>query len=320
MLDITHTVTEGTLLDGTIRGDGSAEVIKPLGWRWSRTLSCWYLPRSRDRRAEQPRIENTRRALTGAGFTVTVTVDDTMPPIADLEQSRIERQQTRVDRLTERSGRATAAADAATQAAHRAVHQIPPGGEPIKVGHHSEKRHRRAFDRAETAINASIAADSKARAASDRLAAAAHTTSSRYAPQTVANRITALTAEIRATQRRLDGYTSGHGVYSLPIPAAAGAAREQLLEQLADQQEELRYWEQIRGDQIAAGTATNYSRTDIAAGDLVKISNRWRRVVRANKTTVSVETGYSWTERAPYSAIQDHRRPGSAATDEVVTE
>lgn len=149
---------------------------------------------------------------------------------------------------------------------------------------------------------------------------AAHTTSSRYAPQTVANRITTLTAEIRATQRRLDGYTSGHGVYSLPIPAATGAAREQLLEQLADQQEKLRYWEQIRGDQIAAGTATNYSRTDIAAGDLVKISNRWHRVVRANKTTVSVATGYSWTERAPYSAIQDHRRPGSAATDEVVTE
>ncbi len=309
MVDISHTVTEGTLLDGTSRGDGSAEIIKPFGWRWSRTLSCWYLPRSRDRRAEQSRIENTRRALVGAGFTVTIAIDDTMPSTADLEQSRSDRQQTRVDRLTARAGRAIAAADAATEAAHRAVHRLPPGGEPMKVGHHSEGRHRRALEKAERAITASIEADSNARAASDRLAAAARTTSHRYAPQTVANRITTLTAAIAATQRNLDDYTTGHGVYSLPIPAATGAARDRLLEQLAEQQDKLRYWEQIRKDQIAAGVATNYSQADIAAGDLVKISNRWHRVVRANKATVSVATEYSWTERAPYSAIQDHRRP-----------
>jgi hypothetical protein len=33
MLTITHTHAEGTLIDGTSRGDGTAEVLKANGWR-----------------------------------------------------------------------------------------------------------------------------------------------------------------------------------------------------------------------------------------------------------------------------------------------
>lgn len=316
MLEITHTVTEGTLLDGTSRGDGTAELIKLLGWRWGRSISCWYLPRSRDHRADPRRIETTRAALAAAGFTVTVTVDDTMPATADLEQTKRDRQEKRVDRLTDRAVRAGAAADAAEQAAHRAVHQLPPGGEPIKVGHYSEARHRRALDNADRTIRKSIEADAAAQRAQTKLDAAARTTTHRYAPGTVANRIHELEADLRRNQRRLDGYTNGHGVYATAIPAATGRYREQLLEEQAQLKDKLAYWQQIRADQIAAGTAINYTQADIAPGDRVKIGGQWRIVVRANKTTVSVETGYSWTDRARYSDIRDHRRPDAQPSNE----
>ena len=45
-LTIEHTEAEGTLLLGTSRGDGSAEVVKALGWRWGRSIGLWFVPRA----------------------------------------------------------------------------------------------------------------------------------------------------------------------------------------------------------------------------------------------------------------------------------
>ena len=75
-----------TLVDGTSRGDGSAEVLKAVvnpytgragAWRWSRNLVSWYVPRSRDTRANTALIDATKAALEAAGFTVDVEIDDT---------------------------------------------------------------------------------------------------------------------------------------------------------------------------------------------------------------------------------------------------
>lgn len=37
----------------------------------------------------------------------------------------------------------------------------------------------------------------------------------------------------------------------------------------------------------------------------------WRRVVRVNRKTVSVETGHSWTDTVPYAKILRHRPAAS---------
>lgn len=42
--------------------------------------------------------------------------------------------------------------DAAEREFAQRLEELPPMGEPIKVGHHSERRHRRAFDRVDRAI------------------------------------------------------------------------------------------------------------------------------------------------------------------------
>ena len=41
MIAITHTPTDGTILEGTTRGDRTNQLLKPLTWRWSRRLAVW---------------------------------------------------------------------------------------------------------------------------------------------------------------------------------------------------------------------------------------------------------------------------------------
>ncbi len=60
MLTITHTPTEGTTIDGTSKGDGTAPILKTAGWKWGRSITAWYIPHSRDR-APPPRPHRTHR-------------------------------------------------------------------------------------------------------------------------------------------------------------------------------------------------------------------------------------------------------------------
>ena len=105
------------------------------------------------------------------------------------------------DRATRRHHDATEEAERAA----RALRRLPEGGEPIKIGHHSEAGHRRAIAKADAAIRRSIDADSEARRAQGRADIAASSNDARYAPITVANRIEKLRADIAGMRRRLDG-------------------------------------------------------------------------------------------------------------------
>jgi len=46
-LTLFHSCTTGTILRGTRYGDGTALVLKSLGWRWDSRTQRWYLPGSR---------------------------------------------------------------------------------------------------------------------------------------------------------------------------------------------------------------------------------------------------------------------------------
>lgn len=105
MLTLTHTHLDGTLLEGTSRGDGSAAALKPLGWRWSRNLEAWYVPRSRDTDGQQWRIKATVEALEAADFEVTVDVDNTPRATADVHADKIARASARADALERKAAR-----------------------------------------------------------------------------------------------------------------------------------------------------------------------------------------------------------------------
>ncbi|WP_430648118.1 DUF3560 domain-containing protein [Agromyces sp. GXS1127] len=310
MLTITHTHEAGTIIDGTSKGDGSAEVLKANRWRWGRSIAAWYVPNSRDHGPNRHRIEATAAALREAGFEVETVIDDTTRTTAEVEAGKIARQVDRVDALEAKAERKSAAADAAWEAAKRDLARLPEGGEPIKIGHHSEGRHRAAIARADRSMGRSVAAQAEADRAAERAETATHTTGARYNPVTVANRIEKIGADIRRVDRQIeaDRYDPETG-YQPASDELKAARAKRAAPRLAELRDQLAYWEGVRAQQIADGTATGYTRQQIQKGDLVKIRGNWREVVRANVKTVSLTTGYSWTDTAPYAEIQEHKRP-----------
>jgi len=308
MLTITHTHEAGTIIEGTAKGDGTAPILKRQGWRWGRSITAWYVPQSRDRLPKDYIITRTAAALEEAGFVVELEIDRTTRSTTEVEAGKADRQADRVAALEAKAARKSDAADQAWARADAAGNPLPPGGEPIKIGHHSEQRHRNALEKAHTAMGRAVAADAEAAEAERRAEAATHTTGARYNPVTVANRIEKLAASIRRIEREIASpvYDDTRGY--VPASAELQARRaERAAPRLGELRDQLAYWEQVRTDQIDSGRATNYGPHNVKKGDHVRIRGNWWKVARANAKTVSVETGYSWTDRSPWAEVQAHR-------------
>ena len=157
MITITHTPANGTILEGTTRGDGTNHLLKPLTWRWSTNLGAWYLPRSRDTAPRTTVITDTTQHLRDAGHEVIVAIDGGHRDPAAVEADRADRQHDRAAALTEKADRHTTTALAAHQKARELGDQIP-FGQPILVGH-SENRMRRHANRVHPAIGTVAAAE-----------------------------------------------------------------------------------------------------------------------------------------------------------------
>ena len=80
-----------------------------------------------------------------------------------------ERKEARIDRMEERAARA----QAESTAAHDIMRLIPPG-QPILVGHHSERHHRRDLEKIDRNMHKAIEADEKAAYYASRAESAAN--------------------------------------------------------------------------------------------------------------------------------------------------
>lgn len=310
MLTITHTHEAGTLIEGTTRGDGTAPILKQNGWRWGRSIGQWFVPMSRDRLPKLYVIERTAAALEQAGYAVTLEIDHSTRPTAEVEAAKAARLADRADALADKAARKASNAAAAWNSHERDVASLPEGGEPIKIGHHSENRHRNAINKAHNSARRALDATQEAEETARRADVASRATDRRHNPTTVQNRIDRLTAQARRIRRDIDApLYDDHGrpVERTEEQKEQRAAR--FAPALAETLDQLAYWQQYRAAQIEADPDNNYTREQIQAGDYVKIAGFWRKVVRVNPKTVSLETGYSWTDKATYAAIRDHRRP-----------
>lgn len=308
MLTITHTAEDGTLIDGTARGDGSAEVLKANRWRWSRNLGAWYIPRSRDAEPKTWIITPTAEQLRAAGFEVTVELDFSQRPAEEVEAARAERAAARAEALEAKAQRKAAQAVQAQERSEAAARRLPPGGEPIKVGHHSETRHRNAIEKAHNALGKAVEADREAEQAAARAETAKRATDLRTSPHAVANRLEKLSAELRDVQRRIDGESTTVTAHA----PATGAHLEHLEAQKAALEDHLAYWGKVRAEQVAAGEATDYGAKDIAPGDRILYRSTWFTVARVNRKTVTpffdAERGVTSTHRIRFPQIQDLRK------------
>jgi hypothetical protein len=316
MITITHTHAGGTLIEGTARGDGSAPAVKGAGFRWSRNIGAWYLPQSRDKLAKTWKINAAKSALESAGFTVTVEIDETVRrDFADAETERYERAEDRADRMAGYADNAEARSDAAYQRAHQIADGIPMG-QPILVGHHSERRHRRDLDRIDRGMRTSITESRKAEHFAGRAETAAQYQERRESVPTTLRRIKKLEAEQRQAQRRLDG-TDRFYDYGNP---ASGSYRERLLILVADRAEQLAYWrEHVRKAQEEAGVKI-WAAADFTRGDYVHFLGSWYEVLRVNSKSLTIPAmindGHivkregarcTWTDTIPYDKVKGRK-------------
>lgn len=307
VIRLVHTHAGGTMAEGTSRGDGSGEILKAQGWRWSRDLGAWYIRYSRDRLAKLWEINAAREGLEAAGFAVEVVIDEgDRRTVAEREAEKAGRAEDRADRLLDRAARLQGTAESA-DAASRQISDFIPMGQPILVGHHSERRHRRDIDRMHRLDQKSLEASRAAAQAERGAAIAAASTDARNSPVTVGNRIETMEAELRKIGRELTGYTRNlsNGCEEVHGPAT-GHYAERLRIQQADLQDQVDYWKEVRAKQAADGVPV-FSAETISKGDYVYVSGFWRKVVRVSKKSVSCETGYSWTDRVQYHKITRHR-------------
>lgn len=314
-LTITHTATEGTLLDGTRKGDGAIDALRAAGlrssWRWGSSIGFWYVPMSRDRPPKRGTVERSAEALRAAGFTVEVTVDYTPRAMEDAERDRAGRMDDRADALHARATRKAAQADGHARAS-AAISELIPMGQPILVGHHSERRHRRDLERIDRHTSASIDLDRQAARAEHAASTAETHMQHRDNPGVTSRRLDRLKAERRKVQRVLDGHTrtlwrrpDGTAVVETTEPAF-GVGRERRLADSDHLDEQIRYWQSVMDAHSAAGRWIDPA--TIRKGDEVCCGGtRWYPVRKISSKSVTVGMDDGRQCRLAVDKITGHR-------------
>ncbi|MER6977654.1 ParB/RepB/Spo0J family partition protein, partial [Streptomyces carpinensis] len=213
----------------------------------------------------------------------------------------------RADRYSDRAGRAAARSDARYQAS-KAISDYMTG-EPIKVGHHSEARHRRDIERMDGHMRASIQEEKKSSYWSDRARAAENYERFRKDPYRTRRRLKKLRADLRQKERYV------------AEAAEKGWDGERYEVDVLDLREEIALWEQIVEQAKAEGVKI-WGPEDFAPGDYVRYLGSWYQVKRVNSETLSIawnlrlapkqvmtledatDRGRVWTHPADYTEVR----------------
>lgn len=294
-------------------------VLRTVGAHWSPAHEGWII---------SAEAEPSVRAITDpVGLTVTILEegDDALAPAsyADRRASKAERHGRRAERLEARAdsrerrrGEAQAALNANPMYSDFGIMT-----EPIKVGHHSEGRHRRAkaavsakMDKVVTLWREEAELRGRASAAAD----AAKPDAERGAGF-MQRRIDEITAELRRLERLLAGTDRDQIVSAIMDGRAVQAPDPQsewgqkLIARRDFLAEGLAYWQALL-DGIGG---VRYGKATVKKGDIVVKRSGIRGVVeRANEKTVSVvyEGGVleGWRSKVPYAEIMDVVAGGAA--------
>lgn len=313
---IKHTRDDGTLIEGSEKGDGVYEVLRDLrcGWRWMRSIGRIGLQRSRFKAAKRYEIEQAARALRAAGHDVQVDIDDTTLPatgFAEQEAERVQGANQRADRYGDYAGKAAARSKAA-YARYRQSADSWPLGQPL-ISDSARAAHRRMMG----AHDASMAEQDKVRYWAGRRRAAQAHQRHREALPTVLRRIERLEQQRRRLVRLLEGeyrwvhddggpalMRRGGEIYRKLAPAPADAGR--WTADLIQLDGELGYWRDVVTDRQKAGQKV-WSKDDFSVGDFVKQHGTWFEVMRVNNKSVTVPWMIGGVTRGIYT-VADARR------------
>ncbi|TMR99583.1 DUF3560 domain-containing protein [Nonomuraea basaltis] len=313
MITIRHTHEDGTLIYGTRKGDGVFEIVKKWengGFRYFPSMRMIGLRNSRDRIADRWAINAATEALRAAGHDVEVEIDDTFRDRAQVLEDKADRLEDRRDALETKADRHAGAADAAHNRAHQISERFA-AGQPILVGHHSERGARADRKRMDQAMRKSIDENDQAQEVARRANAVGNQLRRSATPAVTARRIKTAEAELRKIEKNLDGYQrtfrdhAGNPYYIEKHEPAQGDYREMQLARKAQLENQLEYDRAQLAAAVEVGEYVEYGKHNVHVGDLVTywFRDRRRRVVKVNKVTVSVESGYSWPDKVKFTDI-----------------
>lgn len=303
MPTITHTPEDGTTIDGTAKGDGSNEIVKRHGFRWGRNQGVWFLRNTRGRSARMHTINAVARELREAGFEITLEIEN--GSAEEREAAYVEARGQRSEHLGERSERLAQQSTAEFEKSSAATAGIP-FGQPILVGHHSERRHRRAIERSQAAADRGLEAHRASEETARRAASAAADVAQRENPAFIGRRIADCETKIRDFERKLNGTSRNGMAYGQKAAGSWGARIEALL---AEAREDLAMWQ----GKLAATGAHVYTRDELVVGGFVQIRHGWSKIAKLNPKTVACEVGMPWPLKYPYSEIKGYRPPTEEA-------
>jgi hypothetical protein len=210
-----------------------------------------------------------------------------------------ERSEYRAERYGQRAQTKRKESEQAYHRSNAAIEGIEPG-QPVLVGHHSEKHHRRALERSHRAMGQSVQADRAATRLTEKAAGSQAQVQKRQSKAYLGNRLRDAEAKKRQAERDLAKFP-GHPTYLLNLKDAEAA---------------IVHWSQ---ELDFAGVLTP---DDIAKGDFIRFIGRWYEVVRVNPKSVTITRWLDiegWTYRVPYSEIQAHK-PKTDAKAKAQTE
>ena len=214
---------------------------------------------------------------------------------AEQIEAKKERAERRHDWQTERAGRLTTEADSRYNTAHKMMEIMQ--GEPVKVGHHSEGRHRRDIERVDNNMRKAFQGYEEAKEAAYKAEATIKNIEHMEQPDVTKRRIEKFETEKRKLLRNIAdseekmqqptwyNWKEGRDV---PVDDNYKAQHTRYIERLrsdiAEIQEKIDYWQQHLKDT----GAEFYGPSDFKKGDKVMCRHGVAVVERANPKTLSV--------------------------------
>jgi hypothetical protein len=191
---------------------------------------------------------------------------------------KIERKENRIEKLEEYAENAEKRSDQAYQKAHRVMSFIPMG-QPILVGHHSERRHRRDIKRIDNNMKKSIEESDKVNYFHSKVSTLKYEVNrNKGSRDYFGNRI-------QETQSKLSSLLKEKSYYE------QWNRMDEYNSKVQNVTEELNYWlkslSELEGDLLSKGSKIP-SPDNIKPGYFVKYRGSWYPVKRVNRKTVTV--------------------------------
>ena len=264
--------------------------VREMGLRWKRGEQCFigsWSPRLVDFLAEKYGIEELEEDGT------------------DL----MERAESRAEYYAGYSDNAKKRSDERYEASSAAVHGIPLG-QPILVGHHSERRHRNAIERSHRNMRKSIDERERAEYWARRADSAVRAQARKQTPGAISRRIDKLEADLRKMQRAADrDWFISRGLEEWAIDE--GKDPDEVW------QKQLRHatrWVEFLEARIAFQKALYEASGGVPAdsmefevGDYVNSWHGWCKIIRINKKSLTVDSKWG-NGRIKYAEVKEHRK------------